>query len=82
MTYTQTTKEIVYDDGFLVKEHVHVSLKLRRCPFCGKKGKVIHTSGEDQADMISIECEGCGGACGEYLTHEEAAVAWNRRARG
>lgn len=79
MNYTQTTRRIISDDGFLVREEVFVKIGLRRCPFCRGKAEVQHCSTEENGDMVFIECKKCGNRSNEFLTHEEAAQAWNRR---
>ena len=81
MNYTESTSKILYDDGFLVREAVNVTVRLKRCPFCGAKPKTQHANGENNEDLIYIECPECEGASGEFMTHEEAARAWNRRER-
>jgi Lar family restriction alleviation protein len=80
MTYTQTKRKVVSDDGFLVREEVFVRMGLKRCPFCGGKPKTQHTTNDKQEDLIFVECSNCEAASGEFLSHEEAATAWNRRA--
>ena len=79
MKYTKTRSEIVSDDGFLKRENVFVEVKLKRCPFCGGKANTQHSSTDEHQDMVFIECTKCEAASGEFLTHEEAASAWNKR---
>ena len=52
-------------------------IKLKPCPFCGKKESVI------KGDMIivcSAKLGGCGASTGCYDTLKETIEAWNRRA--
>ena len=65
--------------------------KLKRCPFCGGKAKLVHMD----LDSISpgwkvwgVWCKkdmkdeyGHGHMIENYATPEDAVAAWNRRAR-
>lgn len=62
-------------------------VKLKSCPFCGRKKCVFVTVriGQDGwRDSYYVLCDyyegGCGAASGIYHTEEEAVEAWNRRA--
>ena len=79
MSYTQTKSRIISDNGFFSREEVFVKIGLKKCPFCGGKGHTQHSSSDEYPDLIYIQCEKCGNMSGDYLTHEEAASAWNRR---
>lgn len=60
--------------------------ELKPCPFCGGKGKIIHTkSGFDGRGMSAVICEICGAKSENYpisfnySSDEKAIGAWNRR---
>ena len=59
--------------------HEEVKVKLKRCPFCGKSGKISRDYDEDNEDLIAIKCEGCGCGTSYEHSHEAAAEKWNRR---
>lgn len=79
MKYTTMERRIISDDGFLSREEVFVKIGLKRCPFCRGQAEVLHSSSDEHQDQICIQCKKCGNQSGDYLTHEEAASAWNRR---
>ncbi len=76
----------------LIRENVIDKMfDLRPCPFCGSKDVAYEDySADDEDECWMIQCNGCGiavscpggedGCCDP--TKEEAARAWNRRARG
>jgi len=83
MKYTETTTEILEDDGFFSREKVHVIMKLKSCPFCGARPQILHvTDPEDDTneDLIQVKCPECGGTVNPSPEHEAVAQAWNRRA--
>ncbi len=70
----------VSDDGFLTREHEHVTVKLKHCPCCGKTARTLTLNGED-GDYLIVGCPNCGihtRKC-EDGNYEEAAKLWNMR---
>jgi Lar family restriction alleviation protein len=57
-------------------------MKLKDCPFCGSKAKIIpykintHTG---MAMFYFAECSRCGVETPNMLTKEDAGIVWNRR---
>ena len=52
-------------------------IKLKPCPFCG--GMNLYYA---EGRFYAVECADCGGkVVGAYRTKEEAAEAWNTRAK-
>lgn len=58
--------------------------EIRPCPFCGGKGKIIHTI-KELGGTSTITCEMCGAKTEDYIisfkysSDEKAIKAWNRR---
>lgn len=52
-----------------------MSVKLKPCPFCGSDDISAFTL----APQSFVYCRICKAHIGPYLSHELAAVAWNRR---
>lgn len=55
------------------------------CPFCGRKGRVVHFKGVWRAHYIvkcrTDKCYGNPNEIADYGTEIEAKSAWNQRAR-
>ena len=66
-------------EGFLERTRETVTVKLKRCPFCGERGRINHVNDEIWDDGVQIWCEEC--RCQTPVCDElEAAVKlWNAR---
>lgn len=58
------------------------TIKLKRCPWCGRKPRVEHNQPYGEDEYFSVYCELDNVCSGEpqtnnYATFEEAAEAWN-----
>lgn len=53
-------------------------IKLKACPFCGKKDELIVAV--NVWDMVTAKCKRCRIEGPPSTTSEEAAQAWNTRA--
>ena len=52
--------------------------KLKNCPFCGSKAKIVEI--EDDYFMVQCSNEECGcGACFGEVSKSEIAKLWNNR---
>lgn len=76
--YVERHENVVSDDGFLQRVQETVIVKLKPCPHCGHPGKTVHLETED-GEMIAVKCQACRISTAGYETHEEAAMAWNKR---
>ncbi len=59
--------------------HEHVTVRVKRCPFCGGPGHTEHVNTSDGYDLIEIKCEACGIHTKLCEDHEEATALWNKR---
>lgn len=61
-------------EKWFAQEHI---IPLKKCPFCGGKGKVdlYDTDG----DIWEAGCDECGCNLGIFNTKEQAVKAWNKR---
>ena len=58
-------------------------IKLKPCPFCGGKAKFVlgeRYREEHKQSNDWIECSSCSVETAYFVTPEEAAEAWNKRA--
>ena len=56
--------------------------KLKNCPFCGSKAKIINVGEDDGDEFYMVQCknEECGcGACFGEVSKSEIAKLWNNR---
>ena len=80
--YVDIQDTITEDDGFLQRIERKITVKLKRCPFCGTVARVetVNVDDEDRVgDYIRVYCPECGAHTELYETHEEAANNWNSR---
>ena len=61
-----------------------MKVKLKNCPYCGGKVKIINVADDSDDEYYMVQCENddeCGaGCCFGEGTKEEIAKRWNRRA--
>lgn len=68
-----------------MRQQVHITIKLKSCPFCGSEAEIISTVTEEKC--YGIRCKGCDilvgttarGVTDFFRTPLAAADVWNRR---
>lgn len=55
--------------------------KLKPCPFCGGKAKLVETYVEKGIWVYSVDCSNCKTRQQVSKTEEEAINAWNTRVK-
>lgn len=53
--------------------------KMKRCPSCGRKPRIVGRKPDGEEALFRVECPGCGFRTGERITAELAATSWNKR---
>ena len=54
--------------------------KLKECPFCGGKAKIIQDKESGIVYGYGVKCRNCGNGASWYTKKQSAIGAWNRRA--
>ena len=52
---------------------------LKKCPFCGGEGRIVHTTPTSGHSKWFISCNECNADTDFYKTDDEAIEAWNKR---
>ena len=79
--WVERKEEVMSDDGFFQRVHETVTVRLKRCPFCGHPAKTEGVNTEDGTDFMTVKCLACGISTKLSPDYEEAANFWNRRVK-
>lgn len=53
--------------------------KLKRCPSCGRKPRIVGRKPDGEEALFRVECPGCGFRTGDKVAAELAEDSWNTR---